>query len=346
MKTIKTLFAAVACFIVAISCDKTPSSDAIVSFADNYYEFYLEEGPNFTIPIDVTGANISYPYTIVVNSLPETEENGYSERNVDYRFLERRIVVEGPGDKPEVTVRVINSDLDVLYVGLTIESVEGGSGIGAVSTSEIYAAPAVSYSNGIYQVKGILNGTDAYTETWDFFNEGSDVAFYGLLGMTEENGSYPIMGSSLIDEESGAVVMLFELGLYNSVAAAYFNLPTTGRTACYMAPMILNGNYLYDGYMDFIVIDRDNIYLDLEEGDALTYALYSYPDEKFTGYTYDDLAIDGNVITRTSGNSAAAAAAAAASVPGSVMLNDIKTGESFVTTFEKIDIARPAKTRE
>lgn len=341
MKTIKTLFAAVACFVAAVSCDKTPSSDAVVSFADNYYEFYLEEGPNFTIPINVTGANISYPYTIVVNNLPETEENGYSERNVDYRFLERRIVVEGPADKPEVTVRVINSDLEVLYVGLTIESVEGGSGIGAVSTSEIYAAPAVSYSCGTYQVKGILDGTDAYTETWDFFNEGFDVNFYGLLGMTEEEDFYPIMGSSMIDEESGAVVMSFELGLNNLVGAAYFNLPA-GRTACAIAPMIRNGNSLYSGYMDFIVMDRDNIYLDLEEGDMLTYALFTYPEGAFTGYTYGgSFAIDGNVITRTSGSPAAAAAAPAA-VRG-IVLNDIKTGESFVTAIEKFDIARPVK---
>mgnify|MGYP003297262313 CR=1 FL=1 len=174
MKTIKTLaFAAAALFVVA-SCEKSaPVSDAVVGFETDANEYVLEAGPNFEVPISVTGSNIAYPFTITVNSLPETEENGYSELNVDYSLIDSEIVVESAEDQPVVTVHIINPELESLLMGIEIKAVSNGTVNASASKVELAADFGLLRTQGIYQGSGTLTGV-LTTETWTFIAERSD----------------------------------------------------------------------------------------------------------------------------------------------------------------------------
>ena len=253
MKTIKTLaFAAAALFVVA-SCEKSaPVSDAVVGFETDANEYVLEAGPNFEVPISVTGSNIAYPFTITVNSLPETEENGYSERNVDYRFIDREIVVESPTDKPVVVVRVINSDIETLKMGIEIKAVSNGTV--ATTTTEVFAQPAAYYLAGEYTASG-LNMGEPYAETWVFdAYDVNTVELWGILGMTPENGaSYGVMGVSNYDVESGNTVANIVFGVENFVGMAM-----SGSALILYSPMIadLSDGSIYNNVpVDFVYKD-------------------------------------------------------------------------------------------
>jgi len=328
MKTIKTLaFAAAALFVVA-SCEKSaPVSDAVVGFESDAYEFTLEAGPNFEIPISVSGSNIAYPFTITVNSLPETEENGYSERNVDYRFIERDIVVESAEDKPVVVVRLINDDIESFLMGIEIKSVSNGT-VGAASKVEVAADFGLNATAGIYNVVGTKNGSD-YSEPWYFLNEGADfIGFWGLLGMADMEEYWPIYGDAVYDPESNTSLMTFPFTLDNYVTAADF-----GDFIAYIVPVLRAGNSLSMGDVQMLSDSNGTIMIGLPEGYGITYALFDYETEAFTGYTYGGLLqINGNTITRSSAASAEATAQAAAA--GKILVENIETGEVEALPFK------------
>ena len=253
MKTIKTLaFAAAALFLVA-SCEKpAPVSDAVVGFETDANEYVIEAGPNFEVPISVTGSNIAYPFTITVNSLPETEENGYSERNVDYRFIEREIVVESAQDKPVVVVRVINSEIESLKMGIEIKAVSNGTI--STTTTEVYAQPAAYYLAGEYTAAGLNNG-QAYAETWVFdAYDVNTIELWGILGMTpENNASYGVMGVSSYDPESENTIANIVFGIENFVA-----MSMSGSSLILYSPMVadLSTQSLYNNVpVDFVYKD-------------------------------------------------------------------------------------------
>lgn len=69
MKTLRTFAAAAFVLFAAASCQKTPTGDANVSFESGSYSFYLEDGPNFDIPIHIEGDDIAYPMTVTITDV-------------------------------------------------------------------------------------------------------------------------------------------------------------------------------------------------------------------------------------------------------------------------------------
>lgn len=329
MKTIKTLaFAAVAVLAVA-SCQKAaPVSDAVVGFAAQTYEYTLEGGPNYDIPISVTGSNIVYPFTITVNSLPETEENGYSKRNVDYRFIDREIEVKSAEDKPVVTVRIINDKLESLRMGIEIKAVSNGTVNASASKAELAAEFGLNATSGIYNVAGTKNGA-AYSEQWLFLNAGPDfIGFSGLLGMREDDDYWPIFGDAVYNPKDNTSLMTFELSLDNYVGAGDF-----GQFVAYIVPVIRTPDGLSMGNLQMLSDSNGNILIGLQEGYGLTYALFEYYTEQFTGYTYGGtLIINNNLITRA--ESAPAAIAAEAAAAGQVVVENLESGEFKALPFK------------
>ena len=55
MKTLKTFAFAAAALVLLASCNKSKDivSDAVVSFSSEVNAFYLEDGPNFDVPIEI-----------------------------------------------------------------------------------------------------------------------------------------------------------------------------------------------------------------------------------------------------------------------------------------------------
>ena len=154
MKTLKTFAFAAAALALLASCNKSKeiTSDAVVSFSSEVNEFYLEDGPNFDVPIEVKGSNITYPVTIRVTDVADTEEEGYSERNVDYRFVNRDVVVESAEDTPVVTLRIINAKAEYLFTQIEIQTVDAGGKVGEVSKAYVIAVPQLNYVAGLYDV--------------------------------------------------------------------------------------------------------------------------------------------------------------------------------------------------
>lgn len=338
MKTIKTLVFAAAALLVVASCEKAaPVSDAVVGFEASAYEYAIEQGPNFDIPISVTGSNIVYPFTITVNSLPETEENGYSERNVDYRFIDREIVVESAEDKPVVTVRVINGDLESLLMGIEIKAVSNGNVNASASSVELSASFGLARTDGVYEVKGTHSssaGADPeYSEPWYFLTEGNDfVGFWGLLGLYDVDEYWPVMGDAVYDPESNSSLMTFEFSLDN-----YVGLGDFGDFVAYIAPVVVNpAGGLQMATVQFLSDSEGTIQVGLPEGYGFTYALFEYETEGFTGYTYGGkLYIDGNSITRVA-DAPSAAAVAAAAAEGKVLVENTETGEFKALPFKAL----------
>ena len=331
MKTIKTLaFAAAALFVVA-SCEKSaPVSDAVVGFETEAYEFAIEQGPNFEIPISVTGSNIVYPFTIKVTNVAETEENGYSERNVDYRFIERDIVVESAEDKPSVVVRVINDDLESLLMGIQIKEVSNGTINASSSKVEVSADFGLNATAGIYTVAGTLDG-ETYSEPWFFLNAGGDfIGFWGLLGMFDVDEYWPIYGDAVYNPEDNTALMTFSFTLDN-----YITIEDFGAFEAYVVPVLRAGNSLSMGNVQMLSDSNGTIMIGLPEGYGITFALFDAETEAFTGYTYGGLLmVNNNTITRTAGVPAAVAAEAAAA--GQVVVEDIKTGEFKTLPFKSL----------
>lgn len=349
MKTIKSLALAGVAVLALASCNKTPVGDAVVSFGSDIYTFNLEDGPNFSVPIEVKGDNITYPLTVTIKDLPATDDAPYSERNVDYRFLEREVVINSAEDKPEFTVRIINSEVEVLYVGLEITAVAGGTGAGEVSTTEILVANAVAWHMGDYDAKGTYVLGDAvnenYTETWQFMNAGTDVGFFGLLGMDEsvDPDMWPIMGESIYDEESGMVVMGYPMGVDNYVTAGQFNLPS-GPAICLIAPLIVTDEAsLALGTLVMGCTDENTIVLDLPKGYGLTFGLFDYETGGFTGYIMGDILYEADNTLVRSGSAAASAAPSlssksVASGLGEVGLVELGTGKTLDSAFKIVDV--------
>lgn len=337
MKTIKTLaFAAAALFVVA-SCEKSaPVSDAVVGFESDAYEFTLEAGPNFEIPISVSGSNIAYPFTITVNSLPETEENGYSERNVDYRFIERDIVVESAEDKPVVVVRLINDDIESFLMGIEIKSVSNGT-VGAASKVEVAADFGLLKSQGVYQAVGTKSGVE-YTENWTFITEGADfVGFWGLLGMADMEEYWPIMGDAVYDLESDASLMSFDFTVDNYITEGAFRNADGSTYNALIAPILYDGMYVYTSETVQMLCDGETLKLGLPEGVMITYGLFSPETGGFLGKVFGGfLAINDWTLSRV-GNVIIENSAAQTAGADLVTLIDVESKEAskYYVTYEK-----------
>lgn len=322
MKAIRNIVIAGLAVLATASCDKTPVSDAVANFESDSYVFYLEEGPNFSVPVNVTGSNVVYPVTVKIVDVPSDDENTYSERNSDYRFLERELVVNSADEKPEFTVRVINSNASILDIALQIETVSNGE-VGSLNKTEILIAPEVAFYTGTFTATGTTSKGEAYSENWDFvYGADSAIGFWGLYGETEKEGAkYPVTGTMV--KEEGETYFAFPLGFNNYVGAYYFNLPA-GKTACYVAPIVISGNSAYtSGDLYFQVTDRDNFVVGLGEGQYLTYGLFG-TDQRFLGYTYGE-AVKFTSVTRADDTKAQAAAACASKTAASgLTVSDVK----------------------
>ena len=245
MKAYRTIVLAGLAVLAAASCEKATVSDAVVSFEQDSYVCFLEEGPNFSVPVKVSGANVTYPMTVKIVDIPAADDNDYSERNVDYRFLERELVINSAEETPAFTVRIINNEESIFDIALKIETVSAGS-IGQISQTEILIAPEVAFYSGSFAAKGTNDGK-AHTEQWDFvFGKNNAIGFWGLLGETQAAGAeYPVTGTMV--KEEGKTFFVFPLGVDNAVGAYYFDLPE-GMTACIIAPIVVtDDNRAYTG---------------------------------------------------------------------------------------------------
>ena len=186
MKTLKTFAFAAAALALLASCNKSKeiTSDAVVSFSSEVNEFYLEDGPNFDVPIEVKGSNITYPVTIRVTDVADTEEEGYSERNVDYRFVNRDVVVESAEDTPVVTLRIINAKAEYLFTQIEIQTVDAGGKVGEVSKAYVMAVPQLNDVAGWYHVKGTNAKAEEVTEQWKLMSDLPVFSGRSLLTIT------------------------------------------------------------------------------------------------------------------------------------------------------------------
>lgn len=346
MKTLKTFAFAAAALVLLASCNKSKDivSDAVVSFSSEVNAFYLEDGPNFDVPIEVKGSNITYPVTIRVTDVADTEEEGYSERNVDYRFVNRDVVVESAEDTPVVTLRIINAKAEYLFTQIEIQTVDAGGKVGEVSKAYVIAVPQLEYVAGTYDVPGTDKNNAEITEQWEFMVENPYVGFTGLRGMvsTDENNIWPIVGEGGRSEEyDNLTFMSFPMGLDNYITAADFGEPIG---VCYIAPLIWYGGQIFGGTFDMVALDNDTIQFLVPAGAGLTYGLFSYETEKYTGYTYGGrIVFSANengevVITRSEDEPEAQAAAAALKAgQGEVILTNTETGEKISTYMKVIE---------
>lgn len=338
MKTIKTLaFAAVAVLAVA-SCQKAaPVSDAVVGFEVPAFEYTLEQGPNFDIPITVTGSNIVYPFTISVNSLPETEENGYSERNVDYRFIDREIEVKSADDKPVVTVRIINEELESLLMGIEIKAVSNGTVNASASTAELAADFGLLRSQGVYQGTGTLNGAPT-TETWTFVTEGADyVGFWGLMGLSDMDEYWPVMGEAVYDPETDTSLMSFDFTVDNYITGGSFiDSATGGIYQALLAPILYDGQYVYTSETVEMLCDGQDLQVGLPEGLMITIGQFNPSSGAFLGRVSKGfLSLDGWALERVGDVIFEDESTVAASDVMTFM--DVETKEISTYTFVKDD---------
>lgn len=334
MKAFRTIVLAGLAVLAAASCEKATVSDAVVSFEEDSYVYFLEEGPNFSVPVKVSGANVTYPMTVKIVDIPAADDNDYSERNVDYRFLERELVINSAEETPAFTVRVINNEESIFDIALKIETVSAGS-IGQISQTEILIAPEVSFYSGSFAAKGTKDG-EAHTEQWDFvFGKNSAIGFWGLLGETQAAGAeYPVIGTMV--KEEGKTFFVFPLGVDNAVAAYIFNLPE-GKTTCIVAPIVVtDDNRAYtSGDLYFQALDTDNYAVGLGKGQYLSYGLFDTKAGKFMGYTYGgQLAVESVTRIQSAQAQAATAACIAKRDASGITVSGLKDADS-VTKIEK-----------
>ena len=334
MKAFRTIVLAGLAVLAAASCEKATVSDAVVSFEQDSYVYFLEEGPNFSVPVKVSGANVTYPMTVKIVDIPAADDNDYSERNVDYRFLERELVINSAEETPAFTVRVINNEESIFDIALKIETVSAGS-IGQISQTEILIAPEVAFYSGSFAAKGTKDG-EAHTEQWDFvFGKNNAIGFWGLLGETQAAGAkYPVIGTMV--KEEGKTFFVFPLGVDNAVDAYYFNLPG-GKTACIVAPIVVtDDNRAYtSGDLYFQALDTDNYVVGLGKGQYLSYGLFDTKAGKFMGYTYGgQLAVESVTRIQSAQAQAATAACMAKRDASGITVSGLKDADS-VTKIEK-----------
>lgn len=334
MKAFRTIVLAGLAVLAAASCEKATVSDAVVSFEQDSYVCFLEEGPNFSVPVKVSGANVTYPMTVKIVDIPAADDNDYSERNVDYRFLERELVINSAEETPAFTVRIINNEESIFDIALKIETVSAGS-IGQISQTEILIAPEVAFYSGSFAAKGTNDGK-AHTEQWDFvFGKNNAIGFWGLLGETEAAGAkYPVTGTMV--KEKGKTFFVFPLGVDNAVGAYYFNLPE-GKTACIIAPIVVtDDNRAYTGgELSFQALDTDNYAVGLGKGQYLSYGLFDNKSGKFMGYTTGDkLSVESVTRIQSAQAQAATAACMAKRDASGITVSGLKDADS-VTKIEK-----------
>ena len=334
MKAFRTIVLAGLAVLAAASCEKATVSDAVVSFEQDSYVCFLEEGPNFSVPVKVSGANVTYPMTVKIVDIPAADDNDYSERNVDYRFLERELVINSAEETPAFTVRVINNKESIFDIALKIETVSAGS-IGQISQTEILIAPEVAFYSGSFAAKGTNDGK-AHTEQWDFvFGKNNAIGFWGLLGETEAAGAkYPVTGTMV--KEEGKTFFVFPLGVDNAVGAYYFDLPE-GMTACIIAPIVVtDDNRAYTGgEFYFQALDTDNYAVGLGKGQYLSYGLFDTKSGNFMGYTTGDkLSVESVTRIQSAQAQAATAACMAKRDASGITVSGLKDADS-VTKIEK-----------
>ena len=334
MKAFRTIVLAGLAVLAAASCEKATVSDAVVSFEQDSYVCFLEEGPNFSVPVKVSGANVTYPMTVKIVDIPAADDNDYSERNVDYRFLERELVINSAEETPAFTVRIINNEESIFDIALKIETVSAGS-IGQISQTEILIAPEVAFYSGSFAAKGTNDGK-AHTEQWDFvFGKNNAIGFWGLLGETEAAGAkYPVTGTMV--KEEGKTFFVFPLGVDNAVGAYYFDLPE-GMTACIIAPIVVtDDNRAYTGgALSFQALDTDNYAVGLGKGQYLSYGLFDNKSGKFMGYTTGDkLSVESVTRIQSAQAQAATAACMAKRDASGITVSGLKDADS-VTKIEK-----------
>ena len=334
MKAFRTIVLAGLAVLAAASCEKATVSDAVVSFEQDSYVCFLEEGPNFSVPVKVSGANVTYPMTVKIVDIPAADDNDYSERNVDYRFLERELVINSAEETPAFTVRIINNEESIFDIALKIETVSAGS-IGQISQTEILIAPEVAFYSGSFAAKGTNDGK-AHTEQWDFvFGKNNAIGFWGLLGETEAAGAkYPVTGTMV--KEEGKTFFVFPLGVDNAVGAYYFDLPE-GMTACIIAPIVVtDDNRAYTGgELYFQALDTDNYAVGLGKGQYLSYGLFDNKSGKFMGYTTGDkLSVESVTRIQSAQAQAATAACMAKRDASGITVSGLKDADS-VTKIEK-----------
>ena len=334
MKAFRTIVLAGLAVLAAASCEKATVSDAVVSFEQDSYVCFLEEGPNFSVPVKVSGANVTYPMTVKIVDIPAADDNDYSERNVDYRFLERELVINSAEETPAFTVRIINNEESIFDIALKIETVSAGS-IGQISQTEILIAPEVAFYSGSFAAKGTNDGK-AHTEQWDFvFGKNNAIGFWGLLGETEAAGAkYPVTGTMV--KEEGKTFFVFPLGVDNAVGAYIFNLPE-GKTPCIIAPIVVtDDNRAYTGgELYFQALDTDNYAVGLDEGEYLSYGLFDNKSGKFMGYTTGDkLSVESVTRIQSAQAQAATAACMAKRDASGITVSGLKDADS-VTKIEK-----------
>ena len=334
MKAFRTIVLAGLAVLAAASCEKATVSDAVVSFEQDSYVCFLEEGPNFSVPVKVSGANVTYPMTVKIVDIPAADDNDYSERNVDYRFLERELVINSAEETPAFTVRIINNEESIFDIALKIETVSAGS-IGQISQTEILIAPEVAFYSGSFAAKGTNDGK-AHTEQWDFvFGKNNTIGFWGLLGETQAAGAkYPVTGTMV--KEEGKTFFVFPLGVDNAVGAYYFNLPE-GKTACIIAPIVVtDDNRAYTGgELSFQALDTDNYAVGLGKGQYLSYGLFDNKSGKFMGYTTGDkLSVESVTRIQSAQAQAATAACMAKRDASGITVSGLKDADS-VTKIEK-----------
>ena len=334
MKAFRTIVLAGLAVLAAASCEKATVSDAVVSFEQDSYVCFLEEGPNFSVPVKVSGANVTYPMTVKIVDIPAADDNDYSERNVDYRFLERELVINSAEETPAFTVRIINNEESIFDIALKIETVSAGS-IGQISQTEILIAPEVAFYSGSFAAKGTNDGK-AHTEQWDFvFGKNNAIGFWGLLGETQAAGAkYPVTGTMV--KEEGKTFFVFPLGVDNAVGAYYFDLPE-GKTACIIAPIVVtDDNRAYTGgELYFQALDTDNYAVGLGKGQYLSYGLFDNESGKFMGYTTGDkLSVESVTRIQSAQAQAATAACMAKRDASGITVSGLKDADS-VTKIEK-----------
>ncbi len=321
MKKVKGLICVAAALLTIASCNKTPVGDAQVGFTSELNEFCLEDGPNYDIPVSIKGDDISYPVTLKIThvdgegtTFPDTP---YSERNVEYRFLDRELVIESPEDVPVVTVRQLVA-VDTLYVGVKLEIVSNCATLDTYVT-ELVALPEVCYHEGDYTANVTsVGGKSTYDEMWSIkwiteVYEGQLIyngpAIYGYMGTTEENGGYPMYvqtGRLDLGGEYGevfAIQMPFDGSVYVAAGELSLNQDNPNeKTLCVLCPCLYQdeiGPYFGPAFMVEVAEDELAVLYNpydstIEAQSYLSAAWFNYETGAFVR-VYDLITVNGNV---------------------------------------------------
>ncbi len=326
MKQLRAIVCAVLAVLAFASCEKnegqTNKGDAKVGFEQSEYLAFMEDAPNFDIPVSVSGSNIAYPVVVKIKDIKnEVDEEGnviaevpYSERNVDYRFLEREVVINSPEDKPVVTVRLINNEAPYLYVGVELEVISNCTVENA--QVELTVIPEGEYRSGYYVASGkavVATQTGVtyqdYQELWyllgDYSYQMSMLS--GYLGIenqfsTEENPMYPLYGQfgryDFGEPLGERFIYYFTLDSDNVMGAVDMT-PYGIPYVCMLVPMVSQGQNLWFGEMfvyaneddTFSVLIPENPDVTSEDPIACSIGLFLAETGQFTGYTLADFVV-------------------------------------------------------